>query len=605
MKITSLALAASALAIAGCSHVSAEETRPATSEAAAVTDQSSEMDAAFGEVADGFIEAMTELNPITGTSIGDHSRDDRLPDISANGRQVEATVDGALLDALGMLDKSQMSRANQVDFMLLKNALEYSEWSREIEQQWAWNPQYYNDLASYALYGLVARDFAPFEERLPNIVRRMEQLPGFLEVARAQIDVPRVPKIHAETVAKQNAGIMGIVDGLIEPELEKSGLDRTEFDTAKAALVAALDVHQTWLDDVLVPVAQGEFRLGAEKYAQKMKFALQTDMSVAELKARAQQAYTETRAHMLKVASAIGDCGNIEARDQIARQQGVIQCGLEASYENRATRDGLEDAARATLAQATAYTYEKGFIRPMDGPVQIITMPEFWQGNAVAYLDAPPPLQRDLPAYYAVSPIPEGWSDEQAESFLKEYNISMLHLLSIHEGVPGHALQLDHANKNDSLLRAVLGSGPFVEGWAVYSEKLMADHGYLGGMDTLEGRYFLLNGLKFRLRAIINTLLDIGIHTEGMTRDQAMMLMMDGGFQQEREAAGKWTRANLGSIQLLSYFTGYSEHVALREEAEKRWGAQFDEREYHDRLLSYGSPPAKYARALLFDLPVE
>lgn len=605
MKITSLALAASALAIAGCSHVSVEETRPATSEAAAVTDQSSEMDAAFGEVADGFIEAMTELNPITGTSIGDHSRDDRLPDISANGRQVEATVDGALLDALGMLDKSQMSRANQVDFMLLKNALEYSEWSREIEQQWAWNPQYYNDLASYALYGLVARDFAPFEQRLPNIVRRMEQLPGFLEVARAQIDVPRVPKIHAETVAKQNAGIMGIVDVLIEPELEKSGLDRTEFDTAKAALVAALDVHQTWLDDVLVPGAQGEFRLGAEKYAQKMKFALQTDMSVAELKARAQQAYTETRAHMLKVASAIGDCGNIEARDQIARQQGVIQCGLEASYENRATRDGLEDAARATLAQATAYTYEKGFIRPMDGPVQIITMPEFWQGNAVAYLDAPPPLQRDLPAYYAVSPIPEGWSDEQAESFLKEYNISMLHLLSIHEGVPGHALQLDHANKNDSLLRAVLGSGPFVEGWAVYSEKLMADHGYLGGMDTVEGRYFLLNGLKFRLRAIINTLLDIGIHTEGMTRDQAMTLMMDGGFQQEREAAGKWTRANLGSIQLLSYFTGYSEHVALREEAEKRWGAQFDEREYHDRLLSYGSPPAKYARALLFDLPVE
>lgn len=605
MKITSLALAASALAIAGCSHVSAEETRPATSEAAAVTDQSSEMDAAFGEVADGFIEAMTERNPITGTSIGDHSRDDRLPDISANGRQVEATVDGALLDALGMLDKSQMSRANQVDFMLLKNALEYSEWSREIEQQWAWNPQYYNDLASYALYGLVARDFAPFEQRLPNIVRRMEQLPGFLEVARAQIDVPRVPKIHAETVAKQNAGIMGIVDVLIEPELEKSGLDRTEFDTAKAALVAALDVHQTWLDDVLVPGAQGEFRLGAEKYAQKMKFALQTDMSVAELKARAQQAYTETRAHMLKVASTIGDCGNIEARDQIARQQGVIQCGLEASYENRATRDGLEDAARATLAQATAYTYEKGFIRPMDGPVQIITMPEFWQGNAVAYLDAPPPLQRDLPAYYAVSPIPEDWSDEQAESFLKEYNISMLHLLSIHEGVPGHALQLDHANKNDSLLRAVLGSGPFVEGWAVYSEKLMADHGYLGGMDTVEGRYFLLNGLKFRLRAIINTLLDIGIHTEGMTRDQAMTLMMDGGFQQEREAAGKWTRANLGSIQLLSYFTGYSEHVALREEAEKRWGAQFDERGYHDRLLSYGSPPAKYARALLFDLPVE
>jgi len=602
MKITTLALAISTLAIAGCSsYAPAEDVRLASSEVAA----SSAMDEAFGEITDGYIEALTELNPINATGIGDHKNDDELPDISAAGRQVEATVDGALLSALDMLDKSKMSRANQVDFMLLKNALEYSDWSRNVEQRWAWNPQYYNDLASYALYGLVARDFAPFEERLPNIVSRMQQLPAFLEIARAQIDVARVPKIHAETVAKQNTGIMGIVDGLIEPQLEKSGLDRMEFDAAKAKLVAAMEVHQKWLDHVLVPGAQGEFRLGAEKYAQKMKFALVTDMSVAELKQRAESAYAETRAHMLKVASAIGDCGAIEARDAKAREQAVIQCGLEASYENRASRDGLEDAARATLAQATAYTTQQDFIRPMDGPVQIITMPEFWQGNAVAYLDSPPPLQRDLPAYYAVSPIPADWSDEQAESFLKEYNISMLHLLSIHEGVPGHALQLDHANRNDSLLRAVLGSGPFVEGWAVYSEKLMADHGYLGGMDTVEGRYFLLNGLKFRLRAIINTLLDIGIHTERMTRDQAMDLMMQGGFQQEREAAGKWTRADLGSIQLLSYFTGYSEHVALRKEAEQRWGAQFDEREYHDRLLSYGSPPAKYARALLFDLPVE
>lgn len=605
MKFAKFALAASAFAIAGCGHVAAEEIGTASGEAVEVSAEPSEMDLAFGEVADGYIEALTELNPITGTSIGDHSNDDKLPDISAAGRDTEAMVDSVLLEALGTLDKGQMTRGNQVDFMLLKNALEYSDWSRNVEQQWAWNPQYYNDLASYALYGLVARDFAPFEDRLPNIISRMKQLPAFLEIARAQVDVPRVPKIHAETVAKQNAGIMGIVDGLIEPELEKSGLDRTEFDAAKAALVAALDVHQKWLDEVLVPGAEGEFRLGAEKYAQKMKFALVTDMSVAELKQRAENAYAETRAHMLKVASAIGDCGGIEARNQAMREQAVIQCGLEASYENRATRDGLEDAARATLAEATAYTTQQDFIRPMDGPVQIITMPEFWQGNAVAYLDAPPPLQRDLPAYYAVSPIPADWTDEQATSFLKEYNISMLHLLSIHEGVPGHAMQLDHANKNDSLLRAVLGSGPFVEGWAVYSEKLMADHGYLGGMDTVEGRYFLLNGLKFRLRAIINTLLDIGIHTEGMTRDQAMELMMQGGFQQEREAAGKWTRANLGSIQLLSYFTGYSEHVALRKEAEQRWGAQFDEREYHDRLLSYGSPPAKYARALLFDLPVE
>ena len=240
-----------------------------------------------------------------------------------------------------------------------------------------------------------------------------------------------------------------------------------------------------------------------------------------------------------------------------------------------------------------------------DGATQVITMPEFWQGNAVAYLDAPAPLEKHLPAFYAVSPVPESWSDEQAETFLKEYNISMLHLLSIHEGTPGHALQLDHSNKHGGLLRAVLGSGPFVEGWAVYSERVMAEEGYLGGMETQQGKLFILSGLKFRLRAIANTLLDIGIHTEGMSRDDAMKLMMQGAFQQEREAAGKWVRANLSSVQLLSYFTGYAEHVALREEAKQRWGADFTLRRYHDEVLSHGSPPVKYSRALMFGEAVE
>ncbi|MFM5954992.1 MAG: DUF885 family protein, partial [Novosphingobium sp.] len=150
------------------------------------------------------------------------------------------------------------------------------------------------------------------------------------------------------------------------------------------------------------------------------------------------------------------------------------------------------------------------------------------------------------------------------------------------------------------LLRAYLGSGPFVEGWAVYAEGVMKDEGYLNG-DPL----FKLTVLKMRLRSVTNTLLDIGIQTEGMTRDQAMELMQKGAFQAEREAAGKWVRASLSSVQLLSYFTGYEEHRMLRAEAEKRWGKGFTLRRYHDTVLSYGSPPVKYVRALMFGLPIK
>ena len=600
--LRTLMVSAAAMTLASCASYSGPvETPPA----AAAELPKADANQAFEKLSTDFINVLTELNPTLATGLGEYAYNAQMADVSTEGRVRQRNTNQAFLSALETLPFNQLTRANQVDYSLLKTYLEYQLWTHDVEQQWAWNPQSYHNSASSGLYNLVARDFAPFKERLPDIIARMEAMPGFLAAARSQIDVERVPPIYAETVAKQNAGIVSLVTGVIDPEVEKSGLDRTRYDAAKEVLQAAVDEHQAWLDDVVVPGAKGEFRLGLEKYQQKMAFALHTDMTVAELKARAEAAYMETRRQMFEVAREIDGCGEMEIASMPLLEQMTIECGLEKSYENRAPRDGLEQAARATTEYATAYTYERDLIRPMDGPLQIITMPEFYWGNSVAYLDAPGPLYKSLPAFYAVAPIPDDWSDEQATSFLKEYNISMLHLLSIHEGVPGHALQIDHANKYDSVLRAVLSSGPFIEGWAVYSERVMAEDGYLGGMETTEGKYFLLNGLKFRLRAIINTLLDIKIHTEGMEREEAMTLMMEGGFQQEREAAGKWTRANLGSIQLLSYYTGYSQHWDLRKEAEERWGDSFDLRTYHDRVLSFGSPPVKYARALLFELPVE
>jgi uncharacterized protein (DUF885 family) len=180
----------------------------------------------------------------------------------------------------------------------------------------------------------------------------------------------------------------------------------------------------------------------------------------------------------------------------------------------------------------------------------------------------------------------------------------MIHDLSIHEAMPGHYVQLDHSNRTDNALRAYLYSGPFVEGWAVYAEQVMAEAGYLGG-DPQDHLLFKLTVLKMRLRSVTNTLLDIAIHTEGLSREAAMELMQQGAFQQEREAAGKWTRANLSSVQLLSYFTGYEEHRLLRAEAERRWGKDFTARRYHDTVLSFGSPPVKYVRALMFGEGVE
>ncbi|HVR91910.1 MAG TPA: DUF885 domain-containing protein [Novosphingobium sp.] len=599
--LAALPLAVLTLALAGPAESRASR-RPVT---AAVAPRAN---VAFSALSQRFIASLTRLSPGYATVLGEHRYDDQLPDITAAGRAAEAREWREILGAMARIERTRLTRDNQVDYALLENELRYRLWSSEVMQEWAWNPQIYNDAAAGSLYGLAARDFAPWPQRLKAASARMEALPAFLLESRRQLVSARVPAVFAQTVAKQNSGIVEVAEGMLAPHAgELSGPDRARFDSALAALKLAVAGQQKWLDTVLVPRAKGEFRLGAARYDEKMKFALMSDMTRPVLKARALKAKADTRAEMYALSRQVlsGRTADMPMADRPteAQQQQVIEAALRLSYNQRSSRDRLEQRARETLAESTAFVRAKGFVRMPDGPVKIITMPKFQQGNAVAYDDAPGPLEKHLQNFYAVSPIPDDWSDAQATSFLSEYNDFMIHDLGIHEAMPGHYLQLDHANKDPSTLRAVLGSGPFVEGWAVYAEGVMKDEGYLAE-DPQAQKLFALTVLKMRLRSITNTLLDIGIQTEDMTRDQAMDLMMKGAFQQEREAAGKWTRANLSSVQLLSYFTGYEEHRALREEAKLRWSRGYTLRRYNDAVLAHGSPPVKYARALMFELPV-
>jgi len=198
--------------------------------------------------------------------------------------------------------------------------------------------------------------------------------------------------------------------------------------------------------------------------------------------------------------------------------------------------------------------------------------------------------------FYAVSPPPADWTDEQVRSFLREYNVLSLHNLTIHEAMPGHFLQLAHSNRYPGKLRALLSSGVFVEGWAVYCEWMMCEEGFLEDDPLMK-----LTVLKWYLRDTVNALIDQQIHAEDMTREEAMHLMVEGAFQEEREAAGKWVRAQLTSAQLSTYFVGYLGITDLRRETEEAWGEKFNLKTFHDRLLSFGSPPVRYVRAMLLD----
>jgi len=590
--------------LAGCnSQAPAPVEKPAAP--AAAQPPAPKADEQFADISKRWLDGSFKLSPVTATQAGDHRFDAELDDLSADGRKRGLDFSKGMLDELGKIDRTKLSRENQIDYAILLNQVKSDVWNIESLQGWAWDPTIYSQIAGGALYTLMAREFAPLPDRLRSATARMEKLPQLFEQMHANLDPNRVPKIHAETVAKQNKGVLSLVDGLIMPHAkELPDADRQKLEAAAATLKKAVDDNQTWLDKTLVPNAKGDFRLGQKLYDEKLAFALNSPMSREEIKKRAEAALESTRNEMYGIAKQVlagkKNAPPTPDNPSEAQKQKAIQAALEIAYADRPARDKVMPTAEAALAKATDFVRTKNLITLPDAPVKIIPMPEFQRGVALAYCDSPGPLDKNLDTFYAVSPIPDDWTKQQVDSFLREYNTRSINELTIHEAMPGHYVQLWHSNKYPSVLRAVLGSGSFVEGWAVYSEKVMADSGYLDN-DPL---YHLVH-LKWDLRAIANAILDQAIHVDGMSEADAMKLMTEKTFQQEREAAGKWTRARLTSAQLPTYFVGWQEHLDLRKEVEKREGDKFDVKAYHDKVLSFGSPPGRYVRELMLDQPIE
>ena len=602
MRPSLLALALATSLVTACAHAPAEA--PAPVPAGSTETPATTPDAAFASLSRQWLVGMLALSPVSATSIGDHRFDGELDDLSPAGMAKGAAFSRDMLARLDAIDIAALGRENQVDALILRNQLQADIWYTDTLQSWAWDPQVYNGVAGGAIYGLMAREFAPMPERLKSATLRMEKLPALYAQMRANLDPARVPRIHAETVSKQNGGVLALIDQFITPNAgQLKGADRQRLDAAIAGVRAAVAENQQWLDKTLVPNAKGDFRLGAALYDQKLKFSLNSALSRGEIKQRAEAELKRARGEMYGIARQVlkGKRGApaLPASPTPAQQQKAIEAALELAYAERPARDQVVPFAKQTLAMATDFVRKHDLVTVPADPVKVILMPEFQRGVAVAYCDSPGPLDKGLDTYYAISPIPDDWSAQQTESFLREYNDRMIHLLSIHEAMPGHYLEGAHSAQFPSTLRAVLRSGMFAEGWAVYTEKMMADAGYLDN-DPL----FRLVQLKFYLRTIGNAILDQGVHVDGWSRAQAMDFMTRQTFQQEREAAGKWVRAQLTSAQLPTYFVGVQEHFDTRRAVEAKEGAAFDQKRYHDRVLSYGAPPVRFVRQLMLDEPI-
>jgi uncharacterized protein (DUF885 family) len=537
--------------------------------------------AQFRALAGAVVEELLSWEPVAATWLGEHRFDGMLPDFSTSHlTQCRIRIEDWLTD-LDALDDLVLDPDDLVDLDILRAQLLRIHFEITELRATTWNPMIWNP--GTALHLLLIRDFAPTEVRAESLRGRLAEVPRFMDDARAELKA--MPRIHVETAIAQLSGAIALIEGQVAELVGDEELVRS----ASAAVSSFVE----WLTECL-PDAHQSPRLGERLYSAVLWHSLDDSVTPPELLEQAEESLEVIGARMRVVAG--------EYLGESPEADGVVERALarvaSTATASDATVLGIVEGA---MERSLAFVREHDLVSIPETDVRIIEMPEIHRGVAVAYCDAPGPLEQgNVATFVAVSPTPSDWSPERVESFHREYNAVQLHDLTIHEAFPGHVLQLAHARRfaGSTDVRRLGMSGVFVEGWAVYAEELMLDRGYSPD-GSAEGSLALrLQQLKMQARMTINTILDIRVHAGDLEEPEAIDLMRTKGFQEEGEAVGKWRRALLTAGQLPTYFTGY---LAVRTIAGdlRILHPDWSDRAIHDLMLSQGSPAPRHLRALL------
>jgi uncharacterized protein (DUF885 family) len=554
------------------------------------SDDDKALDKKFDKYKDGFVTHLWEINPGWASAVGYHKLDSVLviPDASADKIQLDFA--NAQLDSLKKYDIENLSDKNKTDYHMIKNHLESVIFGIKELKSSQWNPSEYNVCGAFA--EILNGKYDSLEVRLHSFNAKMNAIPAYYEAAKKNIKNPTIE--HTELAIAQNLGGSSVFEADLNDALAKSKLapaEKKEIQDKAKVSVKAIKDYADWLKN-LPNKTPRSFRLGADLYAKKFSFDIQSGYSTDEIYKIAVDHKKDLHDKMFTLADKLwSKYKGSEAKP--TNKLDVIKQVIDQISLKHTTPEKFQSEIEKQIPELTAYVKAKDllYIDPSK-PLVVRKEPAYMAGVAGASISAPGPYDKNGNTYYNVGSM-SGWTAENAESYLREYNDYILQILNIHEAIPGHYTQLVYSNQSPSIIKSILGNGAMIEGWAVYAEKMMLESGYKNS-DEMWLMYY-----KWNLRATCNTILDISVHTKNMSKEAALDLLIKEAFQQQAEAEGKWKRVTLSQVQLCSYFTGYTEIYNLREELKNKEGENFNLKKFHEKFLSFGSAPVKYIRELM------
>jgi len=483
---------------------------------------------------------------------------------------------------------------NKIDYHLIENALESGAWYVNEFKGHEWDASGYN--ITSRVWTIVNGDYADLETRLDILSALLVKVPAYYESAIANLTRPTME--HLELGYNQNQGALGILGESLLDSISGSTLSDAKKETLITRVQASKEAVSNYiasLEKLKVDFADGKAespRIGKVLFDKKYALEINSDYTAEEIYNKALKEKKKIHEQMIEISDSIWDnhLANVEKpTDKIV----MVKMLIDKIAEKHVAREDFVDEIRRQMPILAAFVQENDLLtQDPSKPLVVREMPVHMRGVSGASVSSPGPYEKGKDTYYNVTPL-DAYSDDEAESFLKEYNHYILQILNIHEGIPGHYTQLVHGNESPSIIKNILANGAMIEGWANYAELMMLEEGYSNSPEM-----WLMRS-KWHLRSVTNTILDYSYHVLNLQKEEAMKLMIAEAFQEKTEAEEKWVRVTLSSAQLSSYFTGFSQIYELRDEMKALKGDSFNLKEFHEQFLSYGNAPVKYIRELM------
>jgi len=551
-------------------------------------------DKAFDGQANQFLGALWRIDPETAISVGKYDTAAQLTIPDQANRDQQLAFINEWLEKFGKIDARQLSPKQRSDLVLLQNKLNSDRWYLTTFREWEWNPAVYN-IASPIDF-VLNTEYAARPQRLRTLLRRIAGVPAYYEAARNNIKNPT--REHVKLAIDQAPGVLAVLSDL-DKQAQDSILNANEknlYAQRVAAAKVAVEAYAAWLgelDKSLAVSGARSFRIGKEMYEAKFGYDIQSGSNAEQTYQKALAAREQLLSNMDRISDDLWPkylADKAKPSDRFAK----IGMMIDKLSSNHVPREEFFPEIRRQIPVLQDWVVKNDLLTlDPNKPLVVRETPAYQRGVAGASIEAPGPYRPQDRTYYNVTPL-DDVTPEQAESTLREYNHWILQILNMHEAIPGHYAQLVYANKSPSIVKSIFGNGAMVEGWAVYSERMMLESGY-GNNDP---EMWLMYS-KWNLRSVTNTILDYSVHVKGMTEEEAIDLLARQAFQTAAEAKEKWRRAQLTSVQLTSYFSGYSEIMELREQRRAALGSKFSLKDFHEDFLSYGSAPVRVIKELM------